>query len=138
MKGPKKRILLVDDEASFTRLLKLHLEETGEFEVRVENQGSRAAVAAREFQPDLIFLDVIMPDSDGGEIALALKKDPAIGKVPVVFLTAILSKQEADDLGGYIAGNPFLAKPVSTREVIAAIRRQLSRPRELLESRKAA
>ena len=63
----RKRILVIDDEASFTRNLKLNLEETGEYEVREENKGTEGLTAAREFRPDLILLDVIMPDMAGGD-----------------------------------------------------------------------
>ena len=69
----RKRILVVDDETSITRLLKMNLELIGNFEVREENSGAHAIEAAREFKPDLILLDVMMTDMDGGEVAAALK-----------------------------------------------------------------
>ena len=65
----KRRILLVDDEASITRALALYLTENGNCDVRVENVGSRAVAAAREFRPDLIFMDIVMPDADDGGLA---------------------------------------------------------------------
>ena len=64
----KKRILIIDDEAGFTRMVKLNLEKTGQFEVREENKATYALAAAREFKPDLIILDVIMPTMDGGDV----------------------------------------------------------------------
>ena len=67
----KKRILLVDDEPAFTRLMKLNLECNSAYEVKVENDGGKALAAARAYRPDLIFLDVIMPDVDGGQVAWA-------------------------------------------------------------------
>src|SRR2546423_5120830 len=60
----KRRILVVDDETSITRLLKLNLEQTGSYEVREENLGARVLEAAREFKPDLVLLDVMMPRSE--------------------------------------------------------------------------
>jgi CheY-like chemotaxis protein len=71
----KKRILLIDDDPSFTRLLKLNLEETGAYEVRTENRGTAALTAAREFKPDLILLDVVMPDMGGGDVAFQIGAD---------------------------------------------------------------
>ena len=65
----KKRILLVDDEKSLTTLLKLNLEETGDYEVRVENFPEDALAAVRAFQPDLVLLDLIMPRLPGGNVA---------------------------------------------------------------------
>lgn len=113
----KKRILLVDDEASFTRLMKLNLETNAEYDVQVENDGSRALATARAFQPDLILLDVIMPDIDGGQIASELRADPKLKKVPVVFLTAVVSKNEVVERGDVIGGQTFLAKPVTVADV---------------------
>ena len=108
----EKRILIVDDEVSFTRLLRLTLEETGKYLVEEVNDGRQALVKARIFQPDIIFLDVVMPGIDGGDVATQFKADPEFQNVPVVFLTAIVSPQEArsqTSIGGYA----FLAKPVS-------------------------
>src|SRR5712691_3253920 len=90
----KKRILLVDDEATITRTLKLYLEGTGAYEVRAENRGSAALEAARTFKPDLILLDVAMPDMDGGDVAAQIRGDEALKDSPIVFLTALVKKQE--------------------------------------------
>jgi CheY-like chemotaxis protein len=117
----RKRILLIDDEVMFTQLLKMNLEQTGRYEVRVENQGGRGLVTAREFQPDLILLDIIMPDVDGGQLAAQIKDDPALRDVPIIYLTAIVSKQETAAHAGVIGGNAFIAKPVNTKEVMACI-----------------
>ena len=113
----KKRILLVDDEPSFTRLMKLNLETNGPYEVRVENDGKKALAAALTFRPDLIFLDVIMPDADGGEIASRLRADASLKSTPIVFLTAVVSKNEVIQHGDVIGGQTFLAKPVSVDDV---------------------
>ena len=65
----KKKILLVDDEKSFTSLLKLNLEDTGDYEVHVENWAEDAYPAAQRFKPDLVLLDIIMPRMPGGDVA---------------------------------------------------------------------
>lgn len=121
----KKRLLLIDDEASFTRILALNLEETGRFEVRVENDGRRALETAREFLPDLILLDVVMPDVDGGEIAGDLRQDPTLKTVPIVYLTAIVSQREVEERSGMIGGRVFVAKPVEKNALIEVIDREL-------------
>jgi CheY-like chemotaxis protein len=77
----KKRILMVDDEPALTRMVKLNLERTGNYEVRTENQGSKAIAAAKEFKPDLIFLDVMMPDMSGDEVAAQLKEDAQLASI---------------------------------------------------------
>jgi CheY-like chemotaxis protein len=114
----KKRILIIDDEASFTRMVKLNLEKTGAFEVREENKAPNALAAAREFKPDLILLDVIMPTMDGGDVASQLRNDRHLKGVPIVFLTATVSQREAGQQGLNSGGDLFLAKPVTLETLI--------------------
>jgi len=121
----KRRLLLIDDEAAFTRIAKLHLEASGAYEVRVENDGSRALEVAREFCPDLILLDVIMPDVDGGDVGGLIRRDEALSHVPVVYLTAAVSHQELRGESGTIGGRVFIAKPASHRTLLAVIEREL-------------
>jgi len=113
----KRRILVVDDEPSFTRLLKVNLERQGSYQIRTENNGAHALQAALEFRPDLIFLDVMMPGKDGGEVAAEIAKHELLNKIPIVFLTAAVSKKEVGIEGRVIAGRAFLAKPVNMAEV---------------------
>ena len=117
----KKKILLVDDESGFTRLLRLTLPG---YDIREENNPLHAVATAKEFKPDMIFLDVIMPEADGGTIAAQIKEEPTLRNVPIVFLTAIVSKDEAKG-GHQIGGCEFLAKPVSRDQVDDCIRRHL-------------
>ena len=121
----KPRILLVDDEPAFTRVMRSYLEDTGKFEVRMENDPTRVVAAAREFRPHLVLLDVIMPDMDGGEVAAQLKSDPTQKDVRIVFLTAIVSKEDVSKNGTVIGGRPFLAKPVDANELVACVEREL-------------
>ncbi len=119
--GPKTKILIIDDEATFTRMVRMNLEQTRRFEVREENRAAKAMVAAKDFQPDLILLDVIMPAMDGGELASRFKADPVLSKIPVIFLTATVSKNEAQDAGFTSGGYLFLAKPVSLQNLLKTI-----------------
>lgn len=121
----KKRILVVDDEPALTRMVKLNLERTGNYEVRTENQGSKALQAAREFNPDLMLLDVMMPDMSGDEVSAQMKEDKELSQIKYVFMTAIVTKDETEAMGSNIGGNEFLAKPVKTDELIAMIERVL-------------
>jgi len=118
----KRRILLVDDEVSITRALALYLTENGDCDVRVENQGTRAVAAAREFRPDLIVLDVMMPDADGGALAAEIQADPILRDTPLVFLTALVSRSETGGASMQVGGYPFLAKPVDPDTVLAYIK----------------
>ncbi len=120
-----KRILIVDDEAGFTRLLKLTLEGTKRYIVKEENDGSQALATARQFRPDLILLDIVMPKMDGGDVARQITSDPMLKEVKIIFLTAIVSQKEAGAAGG-IGGFPFMAKPVSLAALTAMIEETLA------------
>jgi len=126
MKTEKKRILVVDDEAQNTRLLKLYLERTNDYVVREENDASAALTAAEEFAPDLIMLDVMMPDIDGGELAARFQTSTKLKTVPIVFLTAAVTKEEVKAGGGLVGGATFLAKPVVLLEVLACLKQHLA------------
>ncbi len=122
----QKRILVVDDEVSITRLLKLNLERTGQYIVREENAGIMAVPAAREFKPDLILMDVMMPGMTGGDVAAQLREDPALRRIPLVFLTAAVKREEMGGGTARIAGRQYIAKPLNVQEVIAVIEKTLA------------
>src|ERR1700710_3016480 len=92
-------ILIVDDEPDIKLLVKLNLELTGKFMIREENDAAQALAAAREFRPDLILLDVMMPGMDGGDVASRLATDSQIREIPIIFLTALISQEEAPSGG---------------------------------------
>ena len=123
----KKKILFVDDDESITRTLKLFLDRRGGYEVRTENRGSQAVQVARDFRPDLIVLDIVMPDADGGAIAQDLGEDPKLRYIPIVFLSAIIKRNEIGGQGTAIGdgGHTYLAKPVEPDELISHIQERL-------------
>ena len=124
----KKRILIVDDEPTFTKMVKLNLEQTGDFEVKEEHRATAALATAREFKPHLVLLDVIMPSMDGGDLASLIKNDRQLKGTPIVFLTATVSKREAGDGGLNSGGSLFLAKPVSLDHLIKCIHEHTKKP----------
>ncbi len=119
-----KHILLVDDEASFTRLLKVNLEARTQHTVTAVNRAHEAIPAAHKQKPDLILLDVIMPGFDGGELATRIQADPLLHDVPIVFLTATVSQTEARH-GVKSGGFTLLAKPVSMPDLLACVAQHL-------------
>jgi CheY-like chemotaxis protein len=121
----KKRILAIDDRPSNTRLVKLYLEQTNFYVVREENNAKAALAAAEEFQPHLILLDVMMPGMDGGDLAASFRANPKLKAVPIVFLTAAITKEEVAASGGRLGGYPFLAKPIVLAEVAECLKEQL-------------
>jgi len=122
----KKKVLLVDDEKSFSNLLKLNLEQTQRYEVCVVNCSEDAQAAAREFKPDIMLLDIIMPRMPGGNVVAQFEADPALKDVPIVFLTAAVQRSRVEDMDGIISGRPCLAKPASVEEIVAMIEKQTS------------
>jgi len=121
MNDRKPKILLVDDEEAFTKVTRLTL--TG-YEIRIENDSRRALASAREFRPDLILLDVMMPNFDGGDVAAQIRTDPQLKEVPIVFLTALVTEKERvrrPVMGGY----PFIAKPVTPEKLAENIEKFL-------------
>lgn len=124
MRNRKPRILIIDDEPGFTKLTRATLSE---YEICEENNPTRALATAKEFGPDLILLDVVMPELDGGDIAAQFHADAALKKVPIVFLTAIVTQQETEKrklFGGY----PFIAKPITPEKLVESIEKYLSGP----------
>ena len=122
----KKRILVIDDEPSITQLLKLNLEQTNQYLVRTENSPDRAVAVAEQFLPELILLDIMMPGMDGGDLANLLQGSAKLRNVPIVFLTAVMTKGEVREHRGEIGGFEFLAKPVDLAEVLACLHKHLA------------
>lgn len=109
-----RKILLVDDEAGFTELLKMNLERSGAFEVRIENDSTKAISAARDFMPDAILLDVVMPGMDGGDVQAQLQSSPQLSGIPVLMLTALVDSTELSEGAVAQAGTQMvLPKPVN-------------------------
>jgi len=123
----KRKILAVDDEPSFTRMLKRNLERTGAYEVEEENLGTRCLSTARRFHPDLILLDIIMPDVEGHFLLSQFKTDQTTRSIPIVFLTATLTKEEMRKNKGALEGVPALAKPVDMRLLLSCIEKYLKK-----------
>jgi len=121
----ERRILIVDDEQDSTHLIKLLLEKIGSYLALEENDAAKAYQSARNFRPDLILLDINMPQRDGGDIAAQIDADPELQRTPIIFLTALVTKAEAK-AGLHIQGHPVLAKPINIPELTNRIEENLS------------
>ncbi len=109
-----RKILLIDDEVGFTELLKMNLERTGAYEVRIENDSTKALATVRSFMPDAIILDVVMPGMDGGDVQAQLQSNPLLARIPVVMLTALVDSTELSEGAVAQAGSQLvLPKPVN-------------------------
>ena len=117
------RVLVVDDEATLTDLLALALRYEG-WEVRTEGDGLGAVRAAREFRPDAVVLDMMLPDIDGLEVLRRMRT--TLPDVPVVFLTARDAVE--DRIAGLTAGgDDYVTKPFSLEELVARLRALMRR-----------
>ena len=121
----KARILVVDDEQDFLHFIKLNLEKTGRFQIDAFTNPAEAMKWLDMIKPDLALLDIKMPEMDGCEIAFRLKSSEETRDVPVVFLTALLSREE--ELAGINTRHTFIAKPVSPAALIERIDSILNR-----------
>ena len=121
----KRKILIVDDEKEFSEMVRLNLESTGKYEVSIETDATNALLAALQYRPDLILLDVIMAGKEGPDVAIEIKRDPRLKDTPIVFLTATVTQQEVDSEGGRIGGQSFVAKPSELDILLNSIERNM-------------
>ncbi|MFH2137516.1 MAG: response regulator [Candidatus Omnitrophota bacterium] len=118
----QKKVLVIDDEEDFSFFVKKNLEVSGMFNVLVATNGEDGIRLARIEHPDIILLDVMMPSLGGPDVADILGNDPKTKDIPVVFLTAIVTKEEIGvETMREIGGQNYIAKPISAEDLIAAI-----------------
>jgi two-component system alkaline phosphatase synthesis response regulator PhoP/two-component system response regulator VicR len=129
-----KRILAVDDEKHILRLVQINLEKAG-YDVVTASNGREAVEAVREHNPDLVVMDVMMPEMDGIEALKILKSDDATSSIPVVMLTA--KAQDADVFQGWQSGaDLYLTKPFNPMELLTFVKRILDAQSETEKSDK--
>ncbi len=126
LRKEKRRILIVDDEPDSTHLVKILLEKTGNYVVLEENDADQAHQSARNFRPDAILMDIMMPKTDGGEVAAQIEADPELRSTPIIFLTALVTEPETK-AGLRIEGHRSLAKPINIPQLIDQIEESLPR-----------
>ena len=122
----KKRILVIDDDTGLAQMVRLNLEVTGHYEVCIENDSTLAVGTARRFRPDLILLDYVMPEMDGGDVTFSLHEDPSLRDVPIVMVTALVANKEMSPDGTVNRGGQvMLAKPVKLENLLKCIEKHL-------------
>jgi DNA-binding response OmpR family regulator len=119
-----KKILVVDDEKDVLLMLEKRLTAEG-YSVITTTKGTSAIALAKSQHPDIIILDVVMPGMDGGEVAAKLREHPLTRSIPVIFLTALLTKTEEYQGSHTISSNIAFAKPFDTEELLAQIKELL-------------
>lgn len=116
-----KKILAVDDEKHIVRLVQINLQKAG-YEVTTASNGREALESVAEQHPDLIVMDVMMPEMDGFAALQKLKENPATAKIPVIMLTA--KAQDEDVFKGWKSGaDLYLTKPFNPAELLTFVKR---------------
>src|SRR5688572_53979 len=130
-----KKIALIEDDADLYSLVQYNLEKEG-FQVAGSQTGKGAVELCRREKPDLVLLDIMLPDSDGLDICKAIRAHPELSHLPVIFLTARAT--ETDRIVGLELGaNDYVVKPFSIRELIARVKvhfRERTAPSKVLQA----
>jgi two-component system alkaline phosphatase synthesis response regulator PhoP len=126
----KAKILLVDDDPDFVESTRTVL-ESKPYEVIVAQNGDEGLRKAKEENPDLIILDIIMPVKDGFTAAEQLKKDPQLSRIPTIMLTAFAEKHAEASIpvsrGFTLEAEDYIEKPVTPQELLARVEKQLKK-----------
>lgn len=117
----KKRVLIVDDDTNLSRLAGMILEGAGTYEVMIVNESTRALKAALRFKPHMMLLDVDMPEKSGGDIAREAAADARLRDIPILFLTGVLSREEAGTQQLESGGMKFLSKPIDPSLLLTSV-----------------
>jgi two-component system alkaline phosphatase synthesis response regulator PhoP len=120
-----QRILLVDDDRQIVRLLRAYLEKDG-YRVLVAYDGAMALQLIRSERPDLVLLDLMLPDRDGWEVTRLVRGDPSLAATPIIMLTARVEDQDKI-VGLEMGADDYVTKPFNPREVMARVRAVLRR-----------
>ena len=122
----KQRILVVDDDKEVVRLMRAYLERAG-YDVLAAYDGETAVHALRREKPDLVLLDLMLPDRDGYDITRLVRTDPTLAKTPIIMLSARV--EDTDKIIGLeIGADDYVTKPYNPREVVARVRARLRSP----------
>ena len=120
----KSRILVVDDEPDTLELIEFNLRSAG-YDISTAEDGAEAIRKARQVAPDLIILDVMLPELDGLEVCKLLRADPATSRIPILMLTAKAAEVDRI-LGLELGAKDYVTKPFSPRELLLRVRNLLS------------
>ena len=119
--GDVKKIMMVDDDEDLLALVKMKLEETKKYAVVYTSKGDEAVGLAGEERPDLILLDIDMPEMDGPEVANALGGSEKTRDIPILFLSSLITKDDVGESGRTIAGHHMIPKSMDFKYLISEI-----------------
>lgn len=117
----KTKIMMIDDEEDICVLTKSALEKTGKFEVIYSTEARKGVELAKSVLPDLILIDIVMPDMSGEEVMENLVNNPGTKHIPKAFLTALVQDSDTQNPLALIGEYYFIPKPIAPKELIARI-----------------
>lgn len=120
LESGRRKALIVDDDEELVELIRDALEADGRFEIRVANNGFDAGMMVREYHPDVIVLDVMLPDINGKEVCQRVRSDNALDDVKIICISGMVEQDKIDDLKASGA-NDFLQKPFEVEHLIERI-----------------
>ena len=117
LESGKRKVLLVDDDAELVELMNKFLDEDGRFEVRIASNGFDAGLMVKEYRPDIIVLDVMLPDINGKEVCHRIRADSTLEDVRILCISGMIEEDKIQELR--LAGaDKFLHKPFDVEELI--------------------
>lgn len=132
LESGKRKVLLVDDDPDLVEMMSKVLEDDGRFEVRIAGNGFDAGMMVKEYRPDLIVLDVMLPDINGKEVCLRVRADNTLEDVRIICISGMIEDDKIQELRD-AGADEFLHKPFDIEELIDRMCGQLE-----IESMKAA
>ncbi len=114
----KKSILIIDDEANFARMTKIFLEGKGDYDVTYETESVKAVETTKATKPDLVLLDLVMPELDGGDVLARFNEDPVLKSIPVLFITSMVSQDDTSDNSLVQSGENIMIPKTSPPEFV--------------------
>jgi excisionase family DNA binding protein len=124
LESGRRKVLLVDDDLDLVDMLRKVLEEDGRFEVRIANTGFDAGMMVKEYRPDLIILDVMLPDINGKEVCQRVRTDLSLEDVRIICISGMIEDNKISELRD-AGANDFLHKPFEIEELMARVCAQL-------------
>jgi excisionase family DNA binding protein len=124
LESGRRKVLLVDDDLDLVDMLRKVLEEDGRFEVRVANTGFDAGMMVKEYRPDLIILDVMLPDINGKEVCQRVRTDLSLEDVRIICISGMIEDNKISELRD-AGANDFLHKPFEIEELMGRVCSQL-------------
>jgi excisionase family DNA binding protein len=118
LESGKKKVLVVDDDADLVELIVEGLDRDGRFDVRTANNGFGAGMAVKEFRPDLVILDVMLPDINGKEVCQRVRSDPSLDAVRIICISGMVDADKVDQLRA-AGANDFVQKPFAIEDLLA-------------------